>query len=220
MAKQIRALLFDFDGLIIDTETPAYESWREIYEEHGHDLPLERWSLAVGTVGGFDPAGDLGRVSGRRFERVALDEQRRRRKMELLEGKGALPGVMDYLDAADDLDLARAIVSSDTTEWVTGHLARLGLSGGWSLILCADGDQARAKPHPALYLEALERLELDASEAIVFEDSPNGVRAAKAAGIYCVTIPNPVTESLDLGGADLRIESLDRLPLRALLASL
>ena len=115
--------------------------------------------------------------------------------------------------------LKRAIVSSSSRRWIDLHLERLEETIGWDAICTADGDPARAKPAPTLYLEALALLGVDADEAIVFEDSPNGVRAAKAAGIYCVAVPNEVTRELGLeaAGADLLLDSLAVLPPEELL---
>jgi beta-phosphoglucomutase-like phosphatase (HAD superfamily) len=94
------------------------------------------------------------------------------------------------------------------------HISRFEEAGDWDAICTADGDPARAKPSPTLYLEALRLLDVDAAEAVAFEDSPHGVRAAKAAGIFTVAIPNEVTRGLglDAAGADLLLDSLADLP--------
>jgi beta-phosphoglucomutase-like phosphatase (HAD superfamily) len=123
-----------------------------------------------------------------------------------------------YLDEAKRLGLQVAVVSSSSVWWIEHHFGRLGRLDGWSCVVCADGDAERAKPRPTLYLEALARLGIDASDAIAFEDSPNGVAAAKAAGIYSVAVPNPITKTLDFGAADLVLESFQELPLGDLLA--
>ena len=88
-------------------------------------------------------------------------------------------------------------------------------TGGVRDAICtADRDPARAKPSPTLYLEALDLLGVPAAEAVAFEDSPNGVLAAKAAGVFCVAVPNEVTRDLGLAeaGADLVLDSLADLP--------
>jgi HAD superfamily hydrolase (TIGR01509 family) len=127
-----------------------------------------------------------------------------------------LPGVIDYLDSAEDLGLSLAIASSSPENWVRGHLARLGLYDRFDAIKTAD-DVKRTKPDPELYFAALNALGVQASEAIVFEDSPNGIRAAKAAGIFAVAVPNKLTAQLKLQEADMRMDSLADLPLKALL---
>ena len=212
----VRALLFDFDGLIVDTESPALASWRELYAEHGHELTLERWSAAVGTIDGFDPVGYLRTLAGD----VDLDEalaRRTARELELVEVEQLRPGVLGYLEEARRRGLATAIVSSGSRPWIDRHLARLERAEHFDEIVTADGDAARAKPLPVLYLDALDRLGLAPGEAIAFEDSPNGLRAAKAAGLFCVAVPNSVTASLGLDEADVVVPSLAELPFARLL---
>ncbi len=212
----IRGLLFDFDGLLVDTESPALAAWQEIYREHGHELPLEEWVTVVGTLGGFEPLAHLEELVGSPLERETLNQRRRAHELRLVELEQLRPGIAEYLADAQRLGLKLAIVSSSSNRWIDSHLQRLERAVGWDLILAANGDREVAKPRPALYLRALDELGLAADEAIAFEDSPNGVRAAKAAGIFCVGIPNPVTATLQLD-ADLVLDSLADLPLDELL---
>jgi HAD superfamily hydrolase (TIGR01509 family) len=214
----IRAFLFDFDGLILDTETAARTGWEWLYREHGHELPEEKWALIVGTTGAWSPMDHLEELVGEPLEREALNERRYARELSLIEAEELRPGISDYLAAAERRGLKRAIVSSSSRRWIDMHLARLERAVGWDAILTADGDHSRAKPSPTLYLEALDLLDVRAAEAVVFEDSPNGVRAAKAAGIFTVAIPNTVTRDYGLDEADLVLHSLADLPPDELLA--
>jgi HAD superfamily hydrolase (TIGR01509 family) len=213
----VRALLFDFDGLIVDTESPSLAAWRWVYEQHGQELMLDRWSAAIGTIDGFDPFAHLESLVGSPLERDALDARRLEHELMLVEAEQLRPGIAEYLAAAEDLGLRKAIVSTSSRRWIDRHLRRLERLYGWDAIVTADGNQERAKPNPTLYLEALEELSIAADEAVAFEDSPNGVRAAKAAGIYCVAVPNAVTAALGLDEADLVLDSLASLPLAQLL---
>jgi HAD superfamily hydrolase (TIGR01509 family) len=215
----IRALLFDFDGLIVDTESPAFAAWRRLYDQHGQELSLDRWSAAIGTIDGFDAFAHLEELVGAPLDREVLQAGRLEHELTLVEAEQLRPGVADYLADAERLGLRKAIVSSGSRPWIDGHLRRLEQAYGWDAIVTADGDVSRAKPSPTLYLEALQALSVDASDAVAFEDSPNGIRAAKAAGLYCVGVPNPVTAALGLDEADLVVESLANLPLDRLLAS-
>jgi beta-phosphoglucomutase-like phosphatase (HAD superfamily) len=209
----IRAFLFDFDGLIVDTETASRAGWQWLYREHGHELPPEKWALMVGTVGGWDPWGHLEELVGESVEREALNERRYAHELTLLETEGLRPGISDYFAAAERLGLKRAIVSSASRRWIDMHLKRLEREVGWDAIVTADHDAERAKPRPTLYLEALELLGVGAGDAIAFEDSPNGARAAKDAGIFVVGIPNSVTREMGLDdAADLVVDSLAHLP--------
>ena len=214
----IRAFLFDFDGLILDTETASRAGWEWLYRRHGHELPQEKWAQVVGTTGVWDPMADLEDLVGAPLERDSLNELRYAHELSLIEAEELRPGIADYLTAAELHGLKRAIVSSSTRPWIDGHLARLERAVGWHAIVTADHDHERAKPRPTMYLEALDVLRVGADEAVVFEDSPNGVRAAKAAGIFVVAVPNAVTRDYGLDEADLVVGSLADLPPDELLA--
>jgi HAD superfamily hydrolase (TIGR01509 family) len=213
----VKAVLFDFDGTLVDTEGPAFRAWQEIYADHGHELALERWVECVGTIGGFDPLEHLGSLGGE-IDREVIHGRRVRRRDALTELELLRAGVPEYLEQARRLGISVGIVTSGPSEWVAGHLARLGEADGWECIVCADRDASAAKPAPTLYLRALGVLGIAASEAVAIEDSPNGIRAAKGAGIFCVAVPNPVTASLDLSAADLVVDSLLELPLDGLIS--
>lgn len=214
----IRGLIFDFDGLMLDTEGPDYQSWQETFQTHGRHLPFETWSAYIGgSAHAFDVYVHLEAALGRPVNRAAIRTVRRQRYAELVAAQEILPGVGDYIDAARRLGLKLGVASSSSREWVAGHLGRLGLDAHFDAIRCAD-DVARVKPHPDLYLAALAALDLHSHEAIALEDSPNGARAAKAAGLFCVAIPNPLTCELPLDHADLRLASLADLPLDGLIA--
>lgn len=214
----VRAFLFDFDGLILDTETASRAGWEWLYREHGHELPPDKWASVVGTTGAWSPMDHLEALVGEPLEREALNERRYAHEISLIEAEELRPGIADYIAAAKQHGLKRAIVSSASRPWIDMHLERLEHAVGWDAILTADHDPARAKPNPAMYLEALELLGVEAGEAVVFEDSPNGVRAARAAGIFVVAVPNDVTRDFGLGEADLVVESLAELPPDELLA--
>jgi HAD superfamily hydrolase (TIGR01509 family) len=211
---RLRAFLFDFDGLILDTELASRAGWELLYREHGHELPADLWATVVGTYGAWDPMAHLEELVGEPLERKTLNERRHAHEIALIEAEELRPGIAEYLAAARRHGLKRAIVSSSSRRWVEMHLERLEEAAGWDAICTAEGDAARAKPAPTLYLEALAALDVAADEAVAFEDSPNGVRAAKAAGVFCVAIPNEVTRELGLeeSGADLVLDSLADLP--------
>jgi len=203
----IRAIVFDFDGLILDTEEPVYRSWLEVYQAHGEDLPFDRWVQIVGsTTSGFHPQHHLEERLGRPLPQEVLD-RRVGRRTEMILANAVLPGVVEKLDAARELGLRLGCASSSTQDWVRGHLARLGILERFECIRCRD-DVAHAKPEPDLYVAVLECLGVAADEAIAIEDSPHGVTAAKRAGLRCVAIPNSITASLDQSQADLVLNSL------------
>ncbi len=213
----IRALIFDFDGLILDTEKTAYQSWQELYAEYNCELPLETWAQCIGNDDLFNPLDYLEGLLGKPVRREQLLEQRRLRHLELIEQNIALPGVEAYLQEAKRLGLKLAVASSSPRSWVTGHLTRLSLLSYFDRLCCGD-EVVHKKPHPELFQTALQALNVSASEAIALEDSPNGVRAARGAGIFCVAIPNPVTGQLPLDHANLRLNSMAAMPLSDLIA--
>ena len=216
----IRALVFDFDGLILETETPAYETWAEIYKEHGHELPLDRWFDYIGREGGFfDAADHLAALVGEGFDREAARKRRDTRKTELIDALDVMVGVREYVADAKRLGLSLAVASSSSRKWVLGHLERLRLHAEWDGVFTRD-DVARTKPAPDLYLAAVKALGVAPREAVAFEDSRNGIAAAKDAGLLCVAVPNALTAAMDLSRADLRLASLAATPLERLLAVL
>jgi len=214
----IEAVVFDFDGLIFDSETHEYETVAELFAEHGAELPLEVWSDCIGRAPGyFDPYAYLEERTGARVDRDALDARRRSRFFERVEGVGPIPGVEEALRAAKSLGLRIGLASSSNREWVEPQLRRLGLWHYFECVRTSD-DVERAKPDPELYRSVLRCLGVEATRAVAFEDSPNGALAAKRAGMYCVVVPNRVTAGLAFGEHDLRLESLMQAELADLLA--
>lgn len=213
----IRALIFDFDGLILETEEPIYRSWQELYKAHGCNLAYETWAKIIGTADyAFEPLAELERQAGRELDREQLANRQRQREMDLILQQPVMPGVVEYLRTAKQLGLKIGLASSSTCQWVTDHLARLGLLSYFDSIYGSD-DVDQTKPDPELYLCVLDDLSVEPQEAIVFEDSPNGVLAARQAGIFCVAIPNAMTRDLPLDKADMRLESLAEISLQELI---
>ncbi len=216
----IKALIFDFDGLILDTETPELLVWRDIYARYGQVLALETWGQFVGGAGAtdFEPAAHLSRLLGAPVPKDSLYAETDARRMTLIHQSTVLPGVLDYLSEARRLGLGLAVASSSSHHWVDGHLRRLGIFDRFDAVICSeDVPPGRTKPHPDLFLRALAALHARADEAVVLEDSPNGVKAARAAGIFVVAVPNPVTRQLAFDPPNLRLNALTDLPLSEVL---
>lgn len=208
----IKAIIFDFDGSMVDTESSAYDSWQEIYREHGCELPVERWASIIGGAGlEFDACDYLAEQTGRRLDREALIARRNVRKLQLLGDAPLLPGIAEMLEEGRRRGLKLGLASSSDRAWVFGHLNRLGVTPLLEAIVCAE-DVRQVKPAPDLYLEAARRLGVLPSQALAIEDSLNGVRAAKAAGMACVAVPNAFLQNADFTIADLRLASLADLP--------
>ena len=212
----LRAIIFDFDGLILDTELPEFTAWCEIFEAQGHELPLEIWQAAIGTRDGFDPYSYLSGLTGRTIDRDVTRSQLKHRARELIEALEPLPGVESLLVEAREFGLSIGLASSSDREGVEAHLGRLSLDHHFDAVVCASSSGLPAKPDAAVYVEALRALDVRALEAVALEDSLNGVRAAKAAGIHCIAVPNTVTRSMDFSEADSCITSLLELSLTEL----
>jgi HAD superfamily hydrolase (TIGR01509 family) len=213
----IKGLIFDFDGLIIDTEMPIFLSWQAVFQQHGCELPLDLWADSVGSTPDlFNPAGYLQNLIGESFDQAELTRLQNVRSLTIINEQAALPGVEAYLQAAKELGLQLAVASSSEDEWVYPHLARIGLTHYFDFI-CTSDNVERVKPAPDLFLCALQQMGLQPYEALIFEDSLNGIHAAHAAGCAVVAVPNEVTRMLDLSPADLVIPSMQSIPLTELL---
>jgi HAD superfamily hydrolase (TIGR01509 family) len=220
LTPHIRALVFDFDGLILETETPAYQSWAEIYREHGHELPRDRWLDYIGREPGwFDALAHLETLVGAQFDRDAVRNRREERKTQLMAALDVMAGIRDYVSEGRRLGLRLGIASSSPRDYVHAHLDRVGLGVGWDVIVCRE-DAPRAKPAPDLYLRAVELLGVAPNEALALEDSPNGIAAAKDAGLWVVAVPNALTAAGDLTRADCRVSTCAELSLTELVQRL
>ena len=216
----VKALIFDFDGLILDTETPDVHAWENIYAEYGIPFPLDSWAQIIGGTGAsiFDAAVHLQSLLSDPVDLDMLKSRQNDISHSLVAQQSVLPGVMDYLQDAKRMGLKLAIASSSPHSWVDAHARRLGVFDYFDKIICRDDvEPGRTKPYPDLYLLALDQLRVRKNEAIVFEDSPNGVRAARSAGIFVVAVPNPTTSLLSLENAHLTLRSLADLSLQELL---
>ena len=201
-------MIFDFDGLILDTETPEFVAWQEAYATLGATLDRRTWAQVIGThESGWDPWKHLEEQLGHPVDRASIRENREARHLALIDAERARPGVEAWLDEARDLGLRVGLASSSSRTWVTTYLGRLGLLDRFAAI--ATGDRVpRTKPDPAVYRLALTELGVDAAAAVAVEDSPNGITAAKAAGLFVLAVPNAMTAGLDVSYADLVLDSL------------
>lgn len=213
----IKSLIFDFDGLMLDTESPEYIILQEIYRNFGLELPLEEWAKALGaSPEAFDPFAYLAEKANQPIDTLSLKNSFKERALEKIHQQPPMPGVLALLERAEQLGLKLAVASSSPRAWVHDHLKRMGLHQRFQSILTRD-DVTYPKPHPELYQTTLKVFGLQPHEAIVFEDSPNGITAARAAGIFTVGVPNHVTRLLDTSHASLILNSLADLTLDELI---
>lgn len=210
----IRALVFDFDGLILDTETSLIDACEVIHRCAG--LPFSR-QLAHEAVGRTELHFDPWAAFGPAADRDALDTELRERNQEILQHQPVLPGVQDYLQQARALGLQVGLASNSGHVHVEGHLARRGLLEYFDCLRCIE-DVPAGKPAPHLYRAVIDKFGLAGRQAVAFEDSEHGVLAAKRAGLWCVAVPGPSSLGHDFTGADLTLSSLAHCPLPELLA--
>jgi putative hydrolase of the HAD superfamily len=212
----IKGLIFDFDGLLIDTEMADYQSWVEVYQEYGLDYPLADFQKIIGRYTAVPvPLDQLERLKGA-LDRDVVDARRMERSVELALQQPLLPGVIAYLEDAHRLGLLTAIASSSPRDWLDRFLIPRDLTRHFNVILT--GDVVReVKPSPELFMTAIQKLSIAPAEALIFEDSVNGLKAARAAGIRCIIIPSSLTRGMNFQGADLVLDSLESRPLVDLL---
>lgn len=205
------AVVFDFDGLIIDSEWVIYENAAVAFAEHGHDLSVEAWSVVVGSNERDEAAHWLalceavGADGFRREDFVAAYEAQDRSNRDSLP---PLPGVLDLADALLAAGVGLAIASSSSRAWLDRHVGRLELADHFPVLIGSDLVGGVGKPAPDVYLRALAELGADPARSVALEDSTHGVAAAKAAGMSVVAVPGRVTRSHDLSAADLVVASL------------
>jgi HAD superfamily hydrolase (TIGR01509 family) len=215
----IKGLVFDFDGLIYDTETCDYAALQWLYGKYGQELSIETWGQCIGTNHEFDPIVHLHELVKPDKTVDELSDARWQYFEELLSEQGPIPGVVSYLERARALDLRIGLASSSPRDWVERYLRRIHLLEFFEIICTAD-DVERVKPDPALYKLAVHGLGINPNEAVAFEDSPNGALGAKRAGLYCVVIPNGVTRNLSFGDYDLRLDSMEDMELDELILTI
>ncbi len=213
MTRTLQAILFDFDGLITDTETASLQSWRELYAEYGVELPLEEWLKVVGSEFGpetFLPVDYLEARVDEPIDWAGAEERRLQREKVIVDHLPALPGVEALIADAQANGVRLAVGSSSPHAWVDRHLTRLGLFSAFDAVICAD-DVEQVKPAPDLFYKAAAAVGVEPHQAVVLEDSANGIQAALSAGIFSVAVPGGLTRHLDFSRAGMRVQSLEEL---------
>jgi len=213
----LASVIFDFDGIVLDSETPEYESHRRIYERYGVTLTVDEWCGVIGTWSEGHDEQWFRRLCERAAEAPPRDAyfEERRRLFEEIVPSDPMRGVRELLAALRDAHVPLAIASSAPARWVVGAVERLGIAPFFTAIVTGDQVTHR-KPAPDVYLTAARRLDADPHRSVAIEDSSAGIAAARAAGMKAVAIPHWLTERHDLSGADLTVEhagllTLDRL---------
>ncbi len=213
----IKGIIFDFDGLICDTETIELEIWHEVFNSHCYDFPQKQY---LKTIGSMDTRNNIEHL----FHDLVIPEKEKiiiQREMIAKYEKRVnhlplRPGVMAFLREAKEMDLKIGLASSSGKDFITHHLNRLDIGDYFDCTSTRDDVQS-VKPDPELFLRTLDCLGLFPDEAVALEDSINGVEAAKQAGIITIAVPNQVTQVFDFSKADLSINSLEKTSVKTLI---
>jgi len=209
------AIVFDFDGLIVDTEGPGFISWLEVYQRFGAELNLNDWSHATGYICGFDPAVHLEKLLGRRLDWSQISPEREARNWALTLQARTLPGIEPLLQAARERGFRIGVASNSGNGWVEEGLKRLGLRTLVDAVVTREM-VLNPKPAPDVYLKTAQVLGMEPNRTVALEDSEPGCRAAKQAGMKVVAIPNRFSDRQDFKVADLIVRSAEDLDLKRL----
>ena len=195
--RRLAAVILDFlNWPTADTETPDLRgAWLAAYRRRGQPLGLEEWQHALGTHGGFDPLEHLAALLGGALDREGVLAEVKEATAKGCEDQPLLPGVEALLRDARALGLGRAVASSSSCGWVDGWLRRHGIRDLLDVVVARD-DVRKVKPAPGCSCWPPRASGREPGACVVFEDSPNGMRAALAAGMRCVAVPNALTRPL------------------------
>src|SRR5699024_1130950 len=203
----IKGIIFDLDGLIIDTEVIIYETLNGIFKDFGSELPVKKWQKQIGTHNDFSPFAYLEERTGLVLNHKSLETRLNHELYSKLSLEKARPGVEEYLNTAKKLGMKIGLASSSSYDWVSKYLKNMNLLQYFDCIKTSDNVKV-VKPDPALYILTVKCLQLKRNECLVFEDSANGALAAKRAGVKCVIVPNQITKNLNFCDVDYRMESM------------
>jgi len=208
LVNDCRVVLFDFDGILVDTEWAIYQAWCRCFEAEGCELPLSLYTRCIGSdFATWSPKSYLEELTGKTYDWAALDHERQKEIVHELSDEGAMDGVHELIDTLRSQDLCLGVVSSSSHHWVDRWLEQLDIAGHFSHVVCR-GDAPRIKPAPDLWLEAARRFSLPSAQCLAIEDSHNGLISAQEAGMPVWVVPNRVTSCLDFSSAQARFDSL------------
>lgn len=206
-----RGIIFDFDGVIVDTEWAIYQSWVHLYAREGQVISIETYSPCLGAgYSRWNPADYLEKLTGNKYDWEKENAIRQQMLEADLERSGLMPGMRTLMDFCHRQNICMAVASSSSRRWVSGWLRKLGIEHEFKGVFCRT-DGYPVKPDPALFLAAQNCLGLSSGECLVIEDSENGVLSARNAGIPCAAIPNRMTIASDFSLATYRFDSIQQL---------
>lgn len=209
--KRPRGIIFDFDGVLVDTEWAIYQSWVQLYAREGQEISIATYSPCLGAgYSHWNPADHLEKLTGKKYD-WEVETPARQAVLEAdLARSGLMPGAAELLDWCAAQGIGLTVASSSSRRWVQGWLERLGIYQRFAGVFTRTDGYA-VKPDPALFLAAQQCLGLPKEDCLIIEDSENGTISARNAGIPCVAIPNRMTQSSNLSRAAYQQPSLTSL---------
>ena len=203
-----QGIIFDFDGVLVDTEWAIYQSWVKLFEREGQQISIETYSPCLGAgYSHWNPADYLESLTGKSYNWEAETPARQAMLEADLERMGLMPGAQELLDWCCQHHIPMAVASSSSRRWVAGWLQKLGIMEMFNGVFTRT-DGYPVKPDPALFLAAQNCIGVPAEQCIIIEDSENGTISAQRANIPCVAIPNRMTRFSDFSRATCVMESL------------
>ena len=214
----IKGIIFDFDGLIVDTETPELKAWQELFRRFNVEFSFDEYAQTIGMI--YDDTSALDILESKL--NIPLDKSRlfkdfKKRKVELIDAQPLRSGVLDVLKSAKSTGLKIGLASSAKLEWVSRYIQKHEIDHYFDCVKTRE-DVANPKPDPELYRVTLSCLALEPGQVIALEDSINGISAARAAGVHTVAVPNSVTRIFDFSQANLVLQHLTDIPLKEMIA--
>lgn len=193
-----KAIIFDMDGVLLDTESVSFTCWTRAGEEWGLSDAPEAYRLCVGSNVN-DMMTMLHERYGADFDAPAFYARTGElfHIIEAEQGLSLMPHVRECLDALKAAGYRLAVASSTRSEAVHRQLAAAGIIGYFETITCGDTVE-HSKPAPDIYLKACRSLALTPADCVAVEDSPNGVRAATAAGMRCIMVPDQIAPTPEI----------------------
>lgn len=203
-----KGIIFDFDGVLVDTEWAIYQSWVHLYAREGQEISIATYAPCLGAgYSHWDPAAHLEKLTGKKYDWEKETPARQAMLEADLERSGLMDGALELLDWCAEQGIGLTVASSSSRRWVQGWLEKLGIYDRFAGVFTRT-DGYPVKPNPALFEAAQQCLGLEKVDCLIIEDSENGTIAALNAAIPCVAIPNRMTESSSFSRAAYRSASL------------
>ena len=176
------AIIFDFDGVLLESEFEGNRELAELLTELGHEHSVEETLRHYVGLAGKDFIAAIEARIGSELPAAFHERMRERGAQALRDGIAAVAGAVEFVQSLPP-ELPRAVASSSSTRWIRGHLEHLGLTGAFGDHIYSGREHVeRGKPEPDLYLHAAAQLGVPIDQAVIIEDSPVGVRGALASG--------------------------------------